>query len=562
MKTVSISNIMKIFLWGILISTFIASFTSIRSQSNFIRNDNFDIQGVHELWVPSDPNNFNLSMISDSDFPFFKLHIIKEKLNLFDSGGPWIATRYKVVIDGVTVQDWTTADEMIISHNFPNPPNGISADHTYNIQVDYVDLSGDPLPTKLDNVSVTIFAKPRVYKDSGNNSFVQLKNEDPSVKIPVLLVEGFDPLNEKFPEEYYNLTWQLIHNDLYPNGYEVFILNFYEGGADLTDNAEVLLKAIEKIHEICPNYKIALAGLSMGGPIGRYALAKKEDQGGTHNVGLFLSYDSPQAGAHVSPGLQDWIKGQNPNEGVIGDLQANLQSVAAKQMLLYNTYDPDHTFFNTFYGTLNNLNGDGYPHQSYNVSVSNGNFQATYGKSSVGRHILTLKINDNLIHHENAVDWDCFTGSKITDITTRRFGDIFSIPFFRVWYELEFVFNPAYQPTWSALDFTPHHDDFGNLLEPYNSKFDDYIVQIDPLEHHELSELTRNKIMYWLDKDFNVTINYNLMEGGTTNPDNYQVNILHGLPISVQPKNVNINGLPLTYNFGAVPKIGIKKDIE
>ena len=245
------------------------------------------------------------------------------------------------------------------------------------------------------------------------------------------MVEGFDPMNENFPELYYNLTLELINTDLYPNGYEVFILNFKDGGRDLRLNANVLLKALEKIHEICPMYKIVLTGLSMGGSIGRYALAKTEDQDGTHNVGLFVSYDSPQAGAHLSPGLQDWIKGQSSSEEAIRIMQDNLKSVAAKQMLLYNTYAPNHIFLNDFYTELNSYNGDGYPHQSYNVSVSNGSFNATWGKSSVGRHLLTLKVNDNLIHHENAVDWDCYTGSKTTDITMKRYGDIFSIPFFR-----------------------------------------------------------------------------------------------------------------------------------
>jgi hypothetical protein len=335
---------MKVLLCGILISAFITSFTSINSQTNFIRDDNFDIQGVHELIAITNPNNFNLFIVSDSDFPFFKLHIRKSRLNLWDITGPWIAKRYKVSIDGSTVQDWTADNEKTISYNFSNPPNGISAIHTYNIQIEYVDEAGYPLATLSDDIPVTIFAKPRVYKDSENNSFVQLRNEDASAKIPVLMVEGFDPLNEKFPEVYYNLTWELINTDLYPNNYEVFILNFNDGGRDLRLNANVLLlKALEKVHEdLSEVTKLSLAGLSMGGPIGRYALAKKgKPRVELHHVGLFLSYDSPQWWAHVSPDLQDWIKIQNPNDGAIGVLQANLQSDRCEaDAVLYNTYDP------------------------------------------------------------------------------------------------------------------------------------------------------------------------------------------------------------------------------
>lgn len=333
--------------------------------------------------------------------------------------------------DGSWEQNWTTTNEMTISYTYPNPPNGVSANYTIKVEIQYSNGLGQTTD-RTKYKQVTIFSTPRVYVDSYNNSFVQLRNEDPTTKIPVLMVEGFDPLNEKFPENYYNLTWELVNTDLHPNGYEVFILNFNDGGKDLRLNAEVLLKALEKIHEICPNYKIALAGLSMGGPIGRYALAKKEDESGIHNVGLFLSYDSPQDGAHINPDLQDWIKIQNPNEAAIGELQANLQSVAAKQMLRYNTYDPNHIYRSEFYNEMNALNGNGYPHESYNVSVSNGNLEATYGYDQIGRHIMTLKINDNLIKDVPAVQMDCGTGSMITDITTRRYGDIFSSPFFNV----------------------------------------------------------------------------------------------------------------------------------
>lgn len=547
----SFIKIFKISLIEILFSAFIICSTiPVFAQSVFNRNDNYDFRGDHYLSAGgTNPDNFNLFIESESDFRLFKLHIKKDRLHL---GAAWLANQYRVDMnnDGSWEQNWTSSNEITVTYTYPNPPNGINADHTIKIEIQYSDGLGQTTNrTKYEQI--TIFSTPRVYFDSDNNSFIQLRDEDASTKIPVLMVEGFDPISEKFPELYYNLTWDLINTDLYPNGYEVFILNFNDGGRDLRLNADVLLKAIEKVHEICPNYKIALAGLSMGGPIGRYALAKKEDQGGTHDVGLFMSYDSPQHWAHVSPDLQDWIKMQNPNEGVIGILQANLQSVGAKQMLGYNTYDPSHTFREQFYNELNALNGDGYPHQSYNVSVSNGNFNATWGYESVGRHLMTLKINDNLIKDVPAVQMDCGTGSMITDITMKRYGDIFSNPLINIYYELEIIFNPAYTPTWSGLDLVDYDIDqiTGDITTIGYSKFDDYVVQTTPLEHHELSQLTRNSIMSWLNKNSNITVNYNLQEGGSVSPDNYQVQILHGIPITVQPQIVNVNGKQITYNF-------------
>jgi len=534
----------------LLMFLFICFTSSSFAQLDFSRDDNYDFTGKHYLQAfGTDINNFNINIESSSDFhKNFKLRIIRSRLKLGAIYNPY---QYRVDMnnDGSWEQNWTSSNDKTVSFNYPNPTNGISQNYTIKVEIKYVDTGGSSV-NRTKHHQVTVFSTPKVYVNPENDVFVQLKNEDCSSKIPVLFVEGFDPLNDKFPETYYNLTWNLVNTDLYPNNFEVFILNFNDGGRDLRLNADVLMKCLDKIHEICPNYQIAVSGLSMGGPIARYALAEKEELGGNHNVGLFMSYDSPQDGAHTNPSLQDWIKGEDPNEGVIGILQSNLNSTAAKQMLRYNTYDPTHIYRNEFYSDLNGLNGDGYPHKSHNVAVGNGNLQATHGNGSIGRHLLTLRVNDQLIHDVAAVEFDCETGSKMTDITMTRYADIFSNPFIDVWYELSIIFNPSYIPTWSGLDLVNWQDDsFGNIISFDHSKFDDYILQTIPLEHHELSTLTRNKIMDWLDLDLDITVNYDLLNGGTANPDNYQVNILHGISINVQSKNVNVNGKEVIYNF-------------
>lgn len=525
------------------------------AQYTFSRNDNHDFRGRHHLVIYGTSfNNVDISINSNSDFRLFKFHARSRYWIELDYAAFFIARlRVDMNSDGTWEQNWTTANEIDVSYTYPNPPNGISANHTITVGIELRDIAGYPHQITRTH-EVTIFSTPRVYLDVEGNAFVQLRDEDATAKIPVLMVEGFDPLSEKFPEDYYNLTWDLVNTDLIPNGYEVFILNFHDGGRDLRLNAEVVLKALEKIHEICPNYKIALAGLSMGGPIARYALAKKEGLGGTHDVGLFLSYDSPQGdvhSVHVSPNMQDWIYTLDPNIGAVAKMQAGLQSVAAKQMLEYNTYDRQHILHDEFYDDLNTRNGDGYPHQSYNVAVSNGSFIANPGYGSEGRHLMTLKINDNLINQVPAVRLDCGTGSKISDIRMRRFGDVFPNPFFNITYELAIIFNPSYEPTYAALDLVnPQLNDLtGDIVSFERSKFDDYVVQPTPLQHHELSTTTRNKIVEWLNRNFDITVNYNLLEGGSVGPDVYSVRILHGASITVPPKTVNVNGQSLTYHF-------------
>ncbi len=420
--------------------------TSLSAQLNFSRDDSYDFSGKHYLRAGgSDLDNFNIFIESNSDFRRFKLHIIKSRLNL---GASYSANKYRVDMnnDGTWEQHWTTSNEKTVSYYYPNPTNGVSETNIIKVEIEYVENGSGKTTKRTKTHQITTFSTTRVYANSENDVIVQLRDEDCSSKIPVLMVEGFDPLNENYPEKYYNLTWDLVNSDLYPNGYEVFILDFNDAGRDLRLNADVVLKAVEKVHEICPNYKIALAGLSMGGLVSRYALSKTEHQSDTHPVGLFLSYDSPQNHAHISPELQDWIKGQDDNEDAIKMLQDNLKAMTAKQMLWYNTYDADHTLSNEFFDEINLLNGDGYPDDCLNASLTNGNLNATWGYGSVGRDLMTLKINNNLLKSVSAVEFDCGSGSKITDITMTRYGDIFSNPFIRIYYELSMVFNPVFIP--------------------------------------------------------------------------------------------------------------------
>ncbi len=89
----------------------------------------------------------------------------------------------------------------------------------------------------------------------------------------------------------------------------------------------------------------------------------------------------------------------------------------------------------------------------------------------------------------------------------------------------------------------------GSISSFDHSKFDDFEVQSSPLEHHELSVHSRNSVMDWLDLDFNITRDYNLINGGSASSDNFPVNILHGIPIEAQSQNVTVNGHNIEYNF-------------
>lgn len=534
-----------------LFLSFVLSLNFLFAQTAFYQDNNFDFRGTHVIRVSgSNLNNFKIFVHSNSDIKKFKLKIKRSDLSLSPH---LLANKFRVDMnnDGVWEQNWTATSEKTIIFDYPEPTNGVVQEYQLRLDIKYHNYVGQYVGTETRYHPIKIYATPRVFPDSDGNVFIQLRDEDASQKKPVLLVEGFDPLNENFPERYYTLTESLINNRLYPDNCAVFILNFKDGGGDIRQNAQVLKKCIQKIQQLSPNYRIAVGGLSMGGLVSRYALAEMEEEGQEHNAGLFFSFDSPQDGAHISPEMQDWIKGQNRDEEAIRNLQDNLKSIAAKQMLRYNTYDEYHTFYNNFFNDLNAKNGDGYPHKSYNVAISNGNFDATWGYSSVGRDLMTLKINDNLINSVSAVKLDCGTGSKMTDITGSRYVDIYHNPFLRIYYELNTVFNPVFIPTWSGIDLVnPYVNELTGNIESHNgSKFNDYLVQSTALEHHELSMLSENKVMTWLNRGFNLDVTYELPFTSTTVPeDNYHLKIMEPAPVSVAPVNVTLRGNTVTYN--------------
>lgn len=113
---------------------------------------------------------------------------------------------------------------------------------------------------------------------------------------PVIFVEGYDPNNEINPDSYYNRGL----NQLIKNGRDIFIVNFYDGGASINDNAFKLQKVIEEINRVrLGNHPIAVIGYSMGGIIARKTLKNMENSGLNHQVSLYVSYDAPHLGANI-----------------------------------------------------------------------------------------------------------------------------------------------------------------------------------------------------------------------------------------------------------------------
>ncbi len=327
--------------------------------------------------------------------------------------------------------------------------------------------------------------------------YMQLfKAYDGSYHDPVVVVEGFDPLNETLPARVYaQINSRGGIDAARAAGRAVWFVNLGDGGGAIAANADLVSSAVQQAANYggLVNAKVDVVGLSMGGVISRYALAQDEQTGGLSDglVRTFVSGDSPQQGANGNPGFQELILFQNDPS-----MLATVTSDASLSMLYTSVRGfstngctlgalPSHTSYTAstaahdwFYARLNSLNGDGYPHKCRNVAVSNGGWSPL--PYAVGsplfdcRTYVTIIIRIQLCSERYyASAADVAPGSLAGDFAP---GNIRESEF-----ELDQHFVPCFIPTDSALDMS------GGV-----SKFDRTLVQTAPVNHSTITQDTND----------------------------------------------------------------------
>jgi len=312
----------------------------------------------------------------------------------------------------------------------------------------------------------------RLFTDDHGNSMFLWQGGTSSLNYPCLVVEGFDAQNTSFPQSYYKIGSSFF-DQLRTYDRDVLILDFADGGKGISENAQFVKSALSYINSIkTETNSIVLAGLSMGGVVCRYALAEAEQNSQNLNVSLFFSIDAPQQEAVIDNNFQNYIKDHDQ-----GTANPSLSSMAAKQMLRYNTYDPSGATHTNFYVGLNQLNGNGYPHLSRNVGVS---FAPSTENPNSGEWlrvtlmftglepIIDIPISEAAFYINPGDPWK-EGGSYLPKSTTMQWGGVqqdipfisnsipmvilnlqINIPF--LFYELDRQKNPTFIPHNSALD--------------------------------------------------------------------------------------------------------------
>lgn len=253
----------------------------------------------------------------------------------------------------------------------------------------------------------------------------------------VFILDGFDPHNfrsvnktvsnesdgrglyhlangdQNIDSEFYDASEPASQNfivELRKRCYDIVFINWIEGAGDMEKNAKLFQNILSYYNKnsATANSSIVI-GPSMGGVIARYALAEMEEKNIEHNVGLFISLDSPHSGANIPLAIQTLAK-EALKVGVIENFMGKklmnnleeLNSVAARQLLLYHHLEsfntsavsgaypaPQHKLF---FDKLNALNsGIGWPTNCLKVGISNGSKKS--GDKLFANHIDFINLN-------------------------------------------------------------------------------------------------------------------------------------------------------------------------
>jgi hypothetical protein len=257
-----------------------------------------------------------------------------------------------------------------------------------------------PAPDDTLHVTATI---PYLGGYGSGDAYVYLSGQNATLTNPVVLIEGFDPDNTmNWDELYALLNREQLVEQLRSLGFDAVVLNFTNGGDYIQRNAFLTVELIEGLRaSIDPGRTMAVVGASMGGVVGRYALAYMETHALPHSVRTFVSFDSPQTGADVPLGIQYWLWFFSDLSTDAAANLASLDTPAARQMLVYHHTDPPGSEGQSDplrAGLLADLAAAGdYPASPRKVAIVNGSGSRLDQGFSAGAQIIQWEYTSFLV---------------------------------------------------------------------------------------------------------------------------------------------------------------------
>jgi len=225
------------------------------------------------------------------------------------------------------------------------------------------------------------------------------------IERPFIYLKGIDPFETRHAADIYsgvidpsNLVMLRDFN------YDFIIVDWASSTASIETNANVVISLLQTLISTADTTgadsfsQFVVLGESMGGVIGRYALATMEAPAyvslhpHSHNTRLFINLDGPQQGAFVPVGAQAYYDYLDqtiliPIARAIGSLglqkylsafeERTLARPAVRELLIYNNVD--RNIFNSTYPEdpmrktlMNELATLGYPQHCKTVTLTNG----------------------------------------------------------------------------------------------------------------------------------------------------------------------------------------------
>jgi len=196
-----------------------------------------------------------------------------------------------------------------------------------------------PLPDDTLHVTASI---PYLSQAGSGEAYVYLASGHTAITQPVIVVEGFDIEDAmNWDELYALLNDEGLVETLRADGYDAVVLNFASATDYIQRNAFVLVELIEQVQAmLLPQQQFPLVGASMGGLVARYALAYMETNAIAHRASLYMSFDTPHAGANIPLGIQYWLDFFADQSADAAFLLSRLDTPSARQMLVYHHTTP------------------------------------------------------------------------------------------------------------------------------------------------------------------------------------------------------------------------------